>query len=605
VLREGATQPCRKPFAGSHLRYLLGAGTAGWALLLITTAVSGWPVGAERCVDPLSFSLFLLFCLGARFLAFDTLQGMAISLDSAFYIAAIWTLGPLAAAWVAAISILSYRGWRVVRREFLEKSERRLRAPELWQLYYGPGAVSAQFLLVGWMLPLATIKQNVADSAAGAHWWVLGIIPALTILFLLLNYGMGAISLWLQGEEPAAIRERLLRFGVLAECLQIPLSVVVVQVFDPARPFNFMLLGATFLLINAVFRRLALTTQSLRQRVGELTTLNNVGRAMSSTLQLRELLETIARTTLSAVERASVLVVGLWEEKEQAFRYRIFARGQATPSERLVPRGQGVSGWVIQKKEPLLIRDLAQEAPKYGPKLNDHEQDSRSWLGVPLVVYDETIGVLSVQSPECAAFGPDEKRLVESIGQQAAVAIENARLYELATIDGLTQLYVRRYFDQRLEEEWRRSARFHSPFAVVLLDLDDFKQVNDRFGHQVGDRVLREAAAIIRHKMRGFDIPARYGGEEFAILLPRTSGADAATVAQRIRLDLSAYRLTMNAQEIALTASFGVASYPECGDVDAMEVLHRADLALYQAKEAGKNRVCVYSADGRSRVKAV
>jgi diguanylate cyclase (GGDEF)-like protein len=556
-------------------------------------------------VDPLSFSLFLLFCLVARFLAFDTLQGMAISLDSAFYIAAIWTLGPLAAAWVAAIVILSYRGWRFLRRELLERAEGRLRAPELWQLYYGPGAVSAQFLLVGWMLPLEAIQRNVADSPGSAHWLVLGIIPALTVLFLLLNYGMGAVSLWLQGHEPAAIRERLLRFGVLAECLQIPLSVVVVQVFDPARPFNFMLLGATFLLIDAVFRRLALTSQSLRQRVGELTTLNSVGRALSSTLQLRELLETIARTTLSAVERASVLVVGLWDDKEQAFRYRLFSRGEAKPTERLVPRGEGVSGWVIRRKEPVLVRDLVLEGPKYDLLPEDRDQESRSWLGVPLVVYDETIGVLSVQSPECSAFGPDDQRLLESIGQQAAVAIENARLYELATVDGLTQLYVRRYFDQRLEEEWRRSARYHSPFAIVLLDIDDFKQVNDRFSHQVGDRVLREAAGIIKHKMRGFDIPARYGGEEFAILLPRASGADAASVGNRIRTDIAAYRLAMGTEKIAITASFGVASYPECGDVEAMEVLHRADLALYQAKEAGKNRVCVYGADSRSRVKVL
>src|SRR5439155_23608838 len=108
--------------------------------------------------------------------------------------------------------------------------------------------------------------------------------------------------------------------------------------------------------------------------------------------------------------------------------------------------------------------------------------------------------------------------------------------------DGLTQLYVRRYFDQRLEEEWRRSARYHNSFAVVLIDLDDFKLLNDRFGHQVGDRVLRETGGIIKHKMRAVDIPARYGGEEFAILLPRASSADAHKVATRIRADLAGYR---------------------------------------------------------------
>src|SRR5262249_49513419 len=159
----------------------------------------------------------------------------------------------------------------------------------------------------------------------------------------------------------------------------------------------------------------------------------------------------------------------------------------------------------------------------------------RSWLGVPIVIYEQVVGVLSVQSRERGAFGPDQQRVAEAIASQAAGAIQNPRLYELATIDGLTGLYVRRYFDSRLREELERSRRFGAPFSVVLLDIDDFKKTNDSFGHALGDRVLREVALSMRRHLRGVDIAARYGGEEFAFILPRTGIIDAHAVAERIR----------------------------------------------------------------------
>jgi diguanylate cyclase (GGDEF)-like protein len=592
----------RQPFGKAHLSFLLAAGTGGWILLfLASTLDSGLPDGVGP-VRATPVTLFLLFCLLARFLAIESLKGMAISLDSAFYIAALWTLGPLPTAWIASVVLVVHGAWRTIRRH-LEGAEAPPWKSQAIHVYYSAGAVAAQLLLVGWILPLEALREGAQASPGAAHFWVLGTVPFLTLLFLLLHYGFGGVSLWLQGHSAGEIRERLLRHGVLAECLQIPLSMAVVQVFDPTRPFNFLLLGTTFLLINAVFRKLTQTSASLRQRVAELTTLNDVGRAMNSTLQLDELLQQIARSTLSALERATVLTVGLWNEKEHAFRFRAFTRGEDAPADRWSPRGEGVTAWVLQNKAPLLVRDLAGEADTFSIGPLDVPSGIRSWMGVPLVVYDEIVGILSVHSLERSAFGDDDLRLLESIGQQAAAAIENARLYELATVDGLTQLYVRRYFDQRLDEEWRRSARYHTPFALILIDLDDFKALNDRYGHPVGDRVLRATAGIVKRKMRAIDIPARYGGEEFAILLSRATTADAMTVANRIRADIAAYRLPVGDGEVSITASLGVASYPECGDVDALELLHRADLALYEAKEAGKNRVCAYRAAQRSRVK--
>ena len=198
-----------------------------------------------------------------------------------------------------------------------------------------------------------------------------------------------------------------------------------------------------------------------------------------------------------------------------------------------------------------------------------------------------------MQSFQRNVFAADHRRVLEAIGAQAAVAIQNARLYELATVDGLTGLYVRRYFDSRLREELERSRRFATPFSVIILDIDDFKKLNDTHGHAVGDRVLRagpvDAAQHARGRHRG---PLR--GRGVAFILPRTAMIDAHAVAERIRADLEEVRIVTNGVVVPVTASLGVASYPDSGATDAAQLLERADIALYRAKATGKNRVELY-----------
>src|SRR5207247_894358 len=142
--------------------------------------------------------------------------------------------------------------------------------------------------------------------------------------------------------------------------------------------------------------------------------------------------------------------------------------------------------------------------------------DVRARLVAPLSMYGDTVGVLSAESLDADAFGPHQLRLIDAIASQAAAAVENARLYELANVDGLTGLYCRRYFDVRIAEEIERARRFGTSFALVMADLDDFKRLNDTLGHLAGDRALREIAAIAASQLRGVDLAARYGGEELA-----------------------------------------------------------------------------------------
>ena len=172
-------------------------------------------------------------------------------------------------------------------------------------------------------------------------------------------------------------------------------------------------------------------------------------------------------------------------------------------------------------------------------------------------------------------------------------------LQELSVTDALTRLKNRRFFDERIAEEFRRASRYSDPLSLIMVDLDHFKDVNDHFGHPMGDVVLRTAAEVIRTSTREPDICSRYGGEEFAVILPKTHLTGAIAVAERIWKELGkkVYRLTgpsSNVEERGVTASLGVAAYPYVDITSAELLLKYADEALYRAKESGRNTICLY-----------
>ena len=205
--------------------------------------------------------------------------------------------------------------------------------------------------------------------------------------------------------------------------------------------------------------------------------------------------------------------------------------------------------------------------------------------------------------PPSAGFTADARDAAAWIAAQALIALENAHLHGLvqrqAVTDELTGLANRRRFLTQLDAEVARSRRSGSPLAIVLSDLDDFKQVNDKSGHEAGDRALRAFADILREAVRDVDLPVRLGGEEFAVLLPDTDLAGAANLAERIRSALESAEIESDADRIHVTASFGVSCFPLA--VAAEDLLVDADRRLYDAKRRGKNRVEVSTtADARS-----
>jgi diguanylate cyclase (GGDEF)-like protein len=211
--------------------------------------------------------------------------------------------------------------------------------------------------------------------------------------------------------------------------------------------------------------------------------------------------------------------------------------------------------------------------------------------------------LLVLYPPRRGGFDAEAVQLAEWLAGRASIALQNAHLHRLArrlaSTDELTQLANRRQFDEALGAEVVRAERFNDPVAVVVADLDNFKEVNDRFGHDVGDLVLRAFAAAIRANVRDVDLAARYGGEEFTVLLPATDAEGGRELAERLRLAAEELAIDVGADTpVRLTSSFGVAGFPD--EPSAAALLRAADRALYRAKAAGKNAVVVAEPEGAS-----
>lgn len=563
-----------------YVLFLTAVGLVGWAALIAASYVPALAPEGAPSAGAVPFLLFFVFALGTRLFSFHILPETRISLDEAFYIAAAACLGSVAAGKMVALVLTLDALLRHLRAEGERDREQSLG----FVVYYG-GMSGGLLLALGWLFG---VDRVALAGRMGEDGRVAATVFGFGLAFLVLHYLLTGVRFVLQGTcDARSYLRRMAVPGILAEASLLPLAVVVVLLFDAQRPLGFVLLGATFLLANFLFGRLTAARQRLRLRVAELETLNRTAHAIGSTLRLDEVIQTIARETMAAIPEAELLALARLEGAELVVDCFERSRGELT---RIRTSGDGsLSAWVLENRRALYLGDVLRSplAPKGHPGI-------RSWLGVPIEIHDEVVGVLSVQSHERDAFSHDRRRLLEALGAQAAVAIQNARLYALATVDGLTGLYVRRYFDARLREELERARRFQGSFGLILLDVDDFKALNDTHGHPLGDKVLRELAQTVRRHLRAVDIPARYGGEELAVILPRASLLETHAVAERIREEIAQMAVPHDGGALRVTASLGVACWPESGEGDAADIVHRADVALYRAKQAGKNRVEIY-----------
>jgi len=216
-------------------------------------------------------------------------------------------------------------------------------------------------------------------------------------------------------------------------------------------------------------------------------------------------------------------------------------------------------------------------------------------LCLPLVAQGDVIGCITVVGRELGgAHGSMQKQFVVQLSEQVALSMSNAqlrlKLRQQSIIDPLTELYNRRYMDETLKRELQRAKRRKSQLSLILVDLDHFKRVNDTYGHDTGDDLLRRVGEVLRQGIRTVDIACRFGGEELVVILPDCDMNAAVQRAERLRVAVAAIELSGRALAHAVTASFGVSSTSD-GNDEVESLLRAADQALYTAKQTGRNRV--------------
>ncbi|MDO8580019.1 MAG: sensor domain-containing diguanylate cyclase [Candidatus Omnitrophota bacterium] len=260
-------------------------------------------------------------------------------------------------------------------------------------------------------------------------------------------------------------------------------------------------------------------------------------------------------------------------------------------------KGDVFDQWIVKTMQPLLIEDVKSDYRFDMEKIIiEDSRTIRSLIGIPLMVGDKALGILRIDSPQENYFNTEELRFLRTIGDLGAIAIENAQLYErveqLAIKDSLTGLYLRRYLLDRLPEEVSREMYHKKSLAFIMIDLDFFKQYNDKFGHVAGDIVLRTIGLLLKNFFGDpGTLVCRYGGEEFAVLLPECSKAKAIELAEQVRKKIQEQTILLRREQTHITVSIGVAAFPKDAQIKE-ELIHQADQALYKAKQEGRNRVC-------------
>lgn len=339
--------------------------------------------------------------------------------------------------------------------------------------------------------------------------------------------------------------------------------------------------------------------QTVKKKAEQLEVLNDVAKAVGSTIEMDALLELIYQQ-VSRIIFADTYVVGVYLPDDNCLDVSVLIdEGERFPP-RIISSNEGFASIVMKTAQPLLISHLSKQKDSLPSscKMLGQDKPCESWLGVPMIAGSELMGMISVSSYQANAFTEQDQALLLNIANQAAIAVDNAKHHasveEQARCDSLTGVYNHGYFIQRLEEKFNESRETGNPVSLIMLDIDLFKDYNDRYGHIIGDEVLRLTVQAIDAHVKSTDIVGRWGGEEFGVVLSGANTEQALQVAERIRKTLLELPLK---DETGLplekpTVSQGVATFPlHCSTPTQLVIC--ADQALYQAKAAGRDQVAI------------
>lgn len=351
-----------------------------------------------------------------------------------------------------------------------------------------------------------------------------------------------------------------------------------------------------------------------QKRILKYSLLREITESFSFSLNREEISHLVTDSALYLIEKGEMALLFLVEEGKMALRATTSLSGQSKgtqpgeggdSTERVLtsrtPRVKSKAGdvfdeWVLKQRQSLIIADGEKDFRFRTRSGGEGERKVRALISSPLFWRKEVRGLLRLDSSAPDKYKDSDLRLLNIVANLTSLALENAELYqkteELAIRDDLTGLYVHKHFQERLEEELKRALAQDYPLSLVMLDIDRFKDYNDRFGHVAGDIVLRHLAKILRKETAPGNFIARYGGEEFSLLLPRIDKEEACRLAERICGKVARHAITLRRIKTRITVSLGVATFPEDARTKN-SFIQKADEALYRAKKKGRNQVCI------------
>lgn len=345
---------------------------------------------------------------------------------------------------------------------------------------------------------------------------------------------------------------------------------------------------------NTLFKELQkenLLGESLDRKLLRISKLRVISKDIGISLTKEELIKKVIKNMIQIIQKPGVYQLYLLTEDMRTMELRGLNAYRVKSDDFTYFEKDDLNQWIFRNRQPVHISDLNKDF-RFGRK---YSSPAKSIIASPLISDNKIMGILKINNEEPEVYSIDDLRILSIIANLSALAFSNSQLYEttrlLAIKDGLTGLFTAGYFRQKMAEYVKQGTE--KPLSLIMMDIDDFKKLNDKYGHVVGDIVLRKTAGEIQAIIGQKGIVARYGGEEFACILPDVSSGTAFEFAEKICKSIASSEEVIREDRIRVTVSAGVASMVP-GFKKAGDLIEAADNSLYAAKGQGKNRAVLW-----------